>query len=401
MIKQAISIFILLLFLLFGSSGYADTFEQRALLLSHQFSVLEKNLATANDDYLDNHISIHDYFAVTRTFWFERDIADPALFDALSKWLEIEPKSAYAHVLMGLYWSGKAHQARGKRFAKDTSSEQFTTMEQHFVKAWDYLQKGLKIEPSILEAYLEQLSITRTSSHYGSSQDFMRNVPATMKHNAYIWDIYLQVSIPRWGGSYAQMKQIIDQEIPIYLPKLTDNQQQYLNDIISNDKVDTLIRNDKYKAALALAEKSISRGTDYAGIYVRAAVAAHKLKDVRKCLDYSLKATRLRPWKAKSWSKRGQCAIDRQLWQQANKAYRYKVYIDGITKYGLFKLGQTYMYLSQFDKAYAVFKKAVELDPEYTKYTDMYTSYIEKEKPDQMQLEGKDIYLIIGELKRP
>ena len=58
------------------------------------------------------------------------------------------------------------------------------------------------------------------------------------------------------------------------------------------------------------------------------------------------------------------------------------------------------MYLSQFDKAYAVFKKAVELDPEYTEYTDMYTSYIEKEKPDQMNLEGKDIYLIIGELKR-
>lgn len=387
----------LLLFLLFGSLGSANTFEQRDLLLSHQFSALEKNLATANNDYLDKRISLHDYFAVTRTFWFERDIADPALFDALRKWLEAEPKSAYAHVLMGLYWSNKAHQARGQRFAKDTSNEQFTTMEKHFVKAWDYLQKGLKIDPSILEAYLEQLSITRTSSHYGSSQDYMRNMPATMKHNIYIWDILLQVSIPRWGGSYAQMNKVIKQQIPIYLPKLTVNQRQYLNDIISNDKVDTLIRDDNYKAALALAEKSISQDTEYAGIYARAAVAAHKLKDVQKCLDYSLKATQLRPWKAKAWSKRGQCAIDRQLWQQANEAYRYKVYIDGITKYGLFKLGQTYMYLRQFDKAYAVFKKAVELDPEYTEYTDMYTSYIEKEKPDQMGLEGSDVYQIIGE----
>ncbi len=396
MIKQSISILILLL--LFGSASYADTFKQRDLLLSHQFSALEKNIATANNDYLDNSISIHDYFAVTRTFWFERDIADPALFDALSKWLESEPKSAYAHVLMGLYWSGKAHQARGERLAKDTSNEQFSTMEKYFIKAWDYLQKGLVIDPSILEAYLEQLSITRTSSHYGSSQAYMQNVPATMKHNIYIWDIFLQVSIPRWGGSYAQMNQIIKQQIPIYLPKLTNNQRQYLSDIISNDKVDTLIRNDNYKTALTLAEKSISQDTEYAGIYAHAAVAAHKLKDVRKCLDYSLKATRLRPWKAKAWSKRGQCAIDRQLWQQANEAYRYKVYIDGITKYGLFKLGQTYMYLSQFDKAYAVFKKAVELDPEYTEYTDMYTSYIEKEKPDQMNLEGKDIYLIIGEI---
>jgi tetratricopeptide (TPR) repeat protein len=242
------------------------------------------------------------------------------------------------------------------------------------------------------------LFITQTASQFGSPQQFMREeVPADMKHNIEIWETFLLTTVPRWGGSYQKMKQIITKEVPAYLPKLSDQGLQTLHDVETYDRVDTLIRSEHYEIALKLAEKSINSGSLYTGIYTRAATAAHKLNNVQKCLTYSLKATQLRPWKAKAWNKRGQCAIDRQLWQQANEAYRHKVFIDGVTKYGLFKLGQTYMYLSQFDKAYAVFQKAVELDPKYTEYTDMYTHYIEKEKPDQMGLEGKDIYLIIGE----
>lgn len=401
MIKKNISSITLLLSLFFSIASNADaenTFAQRKLLLSHQFSVLEKNLATANDGYLDKRISIHDYFAVNRTFWLERDVPTPELLNALDSWLESSPKSAYAHVLMGIYWSDRAHQARGKKWAKDTSSTQIKNMNMFFVKAWHFLQKGLEIDSSIIEAYDKQLSITRTSSHYGSPQEYMRTVPSAMKRNIYIWDILLQSSIPRWGGSYARMNQIIKQEIPVYLPKLTDVERQTLTDIITYDKVDTLTRNNHHKAALKLALKSIYNNTDYAAIYSITGHIAYKLKDFKKCYDYEGHSTKLRPWHAFSWKKRGLCAIKLQQWQQANNAFRYTVFISGINKYDLFKLGMTYMYLYQFDKAYAVFKKADELDPKYKKYTEMYTRYIEKEKPDQMGLEGRDIYQIIGDL---
>jgi tetratricopeptide (TPR) repeat protein len=300
---------------------------------------------------------------------------------------------------MGIYWSDKAHQARGSKWSKDTSDKQISTMNKHFISAWKYLQKGLQLNPSIIQAYGSQLSITRTSSHYGSPQQFMQQqVPVEMKHNLEIWDTLLQSSIPRWGGSYQLMEDIIKQQVPIYLSNLSDADLQALNDTISYDRIDTLMRNNKYKTALKLATKSIEKNTRYTAIYSVAGHLAFKLKKFKACYDYEGIATKLRPWSVFSWNKRGLCAIKLQLWPQANEAFRYAVFINGLNKYDLFKLGQTYMYLLQFDKAYAMFKKSEELDPEYKQYTEMYTSYIEKEKTAQMNLVGKDIYQIIGKI---
>jgi len=398
--NSALLICLFSIFLFFQANAYAEnTFTQRELLLSHQFSSLENNLALTNDNYLNGSLSLNDYYAVTRMFWLKRDVSDPALFNALKSWLKAKPDSAYAHVLMGVYWSDKAHQARGGKWAKDTADSKISTMNKYFITSWDYLQKGLQLNPAILQAYVTQLSITRTSSHFGSPQQLMqKSIPAAMKHKIEVWDTLLQTSIPRWGGSYQRMDYIIDQEIPVFIPNLSDVERQILNDTITYDRVDTMARNDKNKMALKLATKSIDKKTQNAAIYTVAAKVAYKIDDFETCYNYAGIAVRDRPWSASSWKKRGLCAIKLQHWQQANEAFRYTVFIKGINKYDLFNLGMTYMYLEQFDKAYASFKKADELDPEYVKYTDMYTSYIEKEKTDQMGLEGTDIYKMIGTL---
>ncbi len=386
--------------LLFQANVFAEnTFTQRNLLLSQQFSNLENNLALTNDNYLNGSLSLNDYYAVTRMFWLKRDVSDPALFNALESWLTANPDSAYAHVLMGVYWSDKAHQARGGKWAKDTANSKTSTMNKYFIKSWDYLQKGLQLNPAILQAYVTQLSITRTSSHFGSPQQLMqKSIPAAMKYKIEVWDTLLQTSIPRWGGSYQRMDYIINQEIPIFIPNLSDVERQILNDTITYDRIDTMARNDKNKIALQLASKSIDNNTQNAAIYTIAAKVAYKLNDFKTCYDYAGIAVRDRPWSSSSWQKRGLCAIKLQQWQQANDAFRYTVFIKGANKYDVFKLGMTYMYLEQFDKAYAAFKLAEKLDPDYTQYTKRYTRYIEKEKSDQMGLEGSDIYKIIGNL---
>lgn len=400
MIYKNIFRLVLLISYCISNFSYAEnTFIQRQLLFSNQFSELEANLAKANDDYLAKSISINAYYAFTKTFWFERDIPNSTLFDALTLWLESNPKSAYAHVLMGIYWSDKAHQARGTKWGKDTSEKQINEMNKHFNTAWEYLQKGLQLNPSILQAYVAHLSITRTSSLFGTPQQFMQKiVPAEMKHNLEIWDALLQTLIPRWGGSYLRMENIISKQVPTYISNLSEADTQALSDSINYDRIDTLTGNKKHKMALEVVSKSIDNNTQYAAIYSIAGHVAYKLKGFKSCYLYEGKATKLRPWSAFSWKKRGLCAIKLQQWPQANEAFRYVVFINGLNKYNLFKLGQTYMYLLQFDKAYAVFKKAEELDPEYKRYTKMYTGYIEKEKTDKMGLLGQDIYQIIGNL---
>ena len=169
--------------------------------------------------------------------------------------------------------------------------------------------------------------------------------------------------------------------------------------MIVYDKIATESLADNDTKALKMSEERIRDNTVHASIYRTASYISYANKDYKKCYQYAKRAVSIRPWESASWHNLTECAFKLQKWPDANKAFRHKIVLRKITIYDVFQLGVTYMYLHQYDKAYALFKKTEEMDPEYVKYTKMYTSYIEKEKPESMTLVGQDIYKISGTLK--
>jgi len=392
------------LLLLMTSVVHADELlKHRKLLQMHQFKTLERQLQNVNDQYLNGQASLRDYYWSIDTLWLERDLDAPWLWGALKAWRKHKPGSAYMNVVIGKYYTDKAYAARGADWGSEVSNKQFKQMETYFETAGHYLDQGLKSNPAIVDGHIEMLGIIRTSrakkfnkSLVAALLNYMKTVPIEVKRKEAVWSHLLQSAIPRWGGSYTEMEGIIRSEVMKIKPAIPDRDIAALKDTIAYDQMSMSVINADYAAALEEGEKRIKANTNYAGIYLVASNAAYNLEDYQRCYQYAKKATELRPWRSFGWNRSGICAIKLQKWPEANKAYRTKLYLDGDAKYDVFQLGVTYMYLYQFDKAYALFKKAEELDPDYKKYTQKYTSYIEKEKRSSMNLVGQDITNIIG-----
>jgi len=393
--------------LLFISSIHArDLFINRDLLKAQDYKSLELQLQKSNDRYLDGDISLRDYYSSADTLWADNDISAPWLGYALSGWLKDSPESAFAHIYIGKYYADKAYDARGTKWASETSDQQVKEMEKFFRLSEFHIEQGLSKNPLVLRGYLTKLSVLRTTRQHDDrlllSQRlllYLNKAPLKIKQTVAVWRWIVDLCTPRWGGSYAEMERLINKVAVENIPAVTNKQIETLNDLIVHDKMSMDVIAGDYVGALKIGEKSLRANTNLVGIYTIAANAAGELKDYKKCYQYAVRATEIRPWHPYGWGKAGFCAYKLQKWPEANAAYRHKIEIDGFTKYPTFQLGVSYMYLHQYGNAYALFKKSEELDPEYVKFTKMYTSYIEKEKPKTVLPDGFDINKLIGRME--
>ena len=101
------------------------------------------------------------------------------------------------------------------------------------------------------------------------------------------------------------------------------------------------------------------------------------------------------PHQMATWS------IKSKNWEEAIDAFSKYLYLQNNSSnlaYKVYSLGEAYMQLFKYDKAYALFKKAEEIDPAYKKFGNHYKNYIEKrEKTSTTKL----IHLTLEELVGP
>lgn len=387
------------------TEGKSELLEHRHLLQEQRYDLLEERLRAFNDGYLTGTISIRDYYWSTESVWASRDVGAEWLEAALADWLEKKPKSAYALIFASRYQAAKAYKARGTKPASTTPPDQFALMEEHLTAAESLVKAGLAIDSNVLEGYSRMPAMMRSSSRRRSGMGlsdalllYVETVPENIRRTEVIWSLLLQASAPRWGGSYQDMNSLLENYALNAIAEVTPQQEQALRDAIVYDQASLAIQAKDYARALDMLRESLEANTPYAGIYVLASTAASKIGDHQKCFEYATSATQLRPWRSDSWNNLGRCAIELQLWPVANNAFRHRVYLDGESRYRVFQLGLTHMYLHEYDKAYALFRRAEELDPDYVKYTKQYTDYIESKKPEDMALLGTSARKIVGAL---
>lgn len=148
----------------------------------------------------------------------------------LEAWLAKYPKSYGAHMAIALYATNLGWEARGEKWAHDTSREQFAEMRRHFTRARDHLERSIRLtsKPAFSYAFLIQLGKADGRQCW---QRFLfwepnpclrplldRALAADPK--AY-WPrrYYMDTLEPRWGGSFRQMDTFLAELLKSDIPQ--------------------------------------------------------------------------------------------------------------------------------------------------------------------------------------
>ena len=108
-------------------------------------------LAQAFDGYLArNEAGEHGF--LTWSFWWMFQSSSKWADDITDKWVQADPKSAYALVARGLHYTESAYAARGDDFASKTPAENFVRTHEFVRKARADLQQSLERNPRLIAA---------------------------------------------------------------------------------------------------------------------------------------------------------------------------------------------------------------------------------------------------------
>jgi len=238
----------------------ADKITLVADLRARNFNKLEATLTsyqTAAESNVTQEVNVHQAFeAFSRT--------DPALDALLREWIKRSPRSYAAHLARAEFLFEEASNARGAKWASETSAQQFQRMGDYLAAAHKEITATLGLNPKVTEAYALLIAEQRVG---GSHEDCWKATDAGLKEIPASSVIRLQTMIclePRWGGSYRQMDQFAA-EAQTYVhenPRLVA-----LKGFADYDRGEWMNDNDKYVPAIIYYTRAIAEGGDHAAFY--------------------------------------------------------------------------------------------------------------------------------------
>jgi uncharacterized protein DUF4034 len=238
----------------------ADQVTIVADLRARNFNKLEATLTsyqTAAENNVRQEVNVHQAFDA-----FAR--ADPALDALLQEWVKRSPRSYAAHLARAEFLIKEAWNARGAKWASETSAQQFQRMNDYLAAAHKEITATLGLNLKVTEAYALLVEEQRAGA---SLEDCGKATDAGLKEIPASFVIRLQTMIclePRWGGSYEQMDQFAA-EAQTYVhenPRLAA-----LKGFADYDRAELMNDNDKYVPAIIYDTRAIAEGGDHAAFY--------------------------------------------------------------------------------------------------------------------------------------
>lgn len=128
---------------------------------------------------------------------------------ALNNWVS-QSGSAIAYLARGAYYVSEGINARGKRFAKDTTQEQFAKEEELHALGTKDLHQALALDPQLFPAYTFLLMTVGSAND--TSKDWLDKATSIAPGGYYFRYQYLRSLMPKWGGSYSEMNDFADSQ---------------------------------------------------------------------------------------------------------------------------------------------------------------------------------------------
>ena len=131
--------------------------------------------------------------------------AEPAILPALDAWVAATPDSFAPYLARATHWVDTAHARRGSRTIKETPAADIELMTDAFAHAKADLDRGLTLRPKLVAAQRLRIVMAR---HEGNAKLAEGTISAALAACPSCYRVrvtYIVNSVPRWGGSYADL----------------------------------------------------------------------------------------------------------------------------------------------------------------------------------------------------
>jgi len=180
--------------------------EVLAMLDRGDYAGLDKKLGSLQKRFEAGQLDELSLKAIYQPF----TLLTPAQEVALQAWAKARPASYTAHLALGYHYKVLAWKARGDDFTADTPRQNFVKMYRWLELSNRELQLSMKLTP---KPYMTVYHLQDIASLVGNKQASDQLVAAgtlMLPHARLVRERYLRSLMPRWGGSYEQMREFID-----------------------------------------------------------------------------------------------------------------------------------------------------------------------------------------------
>ena len=190
-----------------------DKLAVRRLLLAKSYDALDHVLAAYGDSVLHDHRVEYRLFDAYAAF----GVAVPELEPLLTEWVKKRPKSAAALMARASFFRASGWNARGLRYAGETSNEQFARMGNFFRLSAADLEAALRLAPNSVVAYRQLIDLSSSRSDRMASRRFLDQALKLQPNSFVLRAAHMNNLLPRWGGSYEAMARFAEESAPYAL----------------------------------------------------------------------------------------------------------------------------------------------------------------------------------------
>lgn len=183
----------------------ARTLDQIDALLATDEGVvqLERDFATLLDAHYRDPSQREQIFIAFNVF-----DESPRAGEVAQRWLKAAPKSPFAMVAAGIHFGDAGWEARGTRYAAQTSDEQLKRMTGYFAKAVPLYMQAIEVEPRLSVACYKLNGIGRQSAD--ALQTYATGHCLDVDPDSYYvaWEQIISAQ-PKWGGSDDRLRHAV------------------------------------------------------------------------------------------------------------------------------------------------------------------------------------------------
>jgi len=155
--------------------------------------------------YLEKTYQENQHGFLIWTYWWMFSGPSTKVEDVTKRWVTIDPNSPFARAARGEYLLAAAWQARGEKFARDTSEDNFARAHALAAEAKQEFDEAIDRSPRMIEAYYGNMRIARLTSDHALFDESVQKAIALDPADKWIYDEWMSASEPKWGGSIPQM----------------------------------------------------------------------------------------------------------------------------------------------------------------------------------------------------
>jgi hypothetical protein len=127
----------------------------------------------------------------------------------IQEWKRKFPSSYAAHLIRGTYFKRKGFDARGEKYISETPIENLENMREYHDISRTELTISLKLTKKPFLSVFHLLEISQAEGDEKTSLELLESANKMLPGNTLARNRYMRSLEPRWGGSYAQMKEFI------------------------------------------------------------------------------------------------------------------------------------------------------------------------------------------------